>query len=161
MDHPARTPRPIKPSSPVEISDQSSRVACLREGCTRDDHDGCSRDDDLPASVPLTSAWIRPPPPLTPKPRLQDFVYRSEHFPAVPPEITATSSALDITIGLIAHMLSSRENDLALSFMLRHQVPARHPASWPPASCRERSPLIVTGCPPLVLAAPGLQRRGE
>ena len=138
-----------KPSTPTPwpAAQRSPSETGSRDG---DDDDG----PDSRSTSPLASTFLSPPPPLRFKPSLNDFVYKSEHFPDEPPEITPTSSALDITIFLIASMLESEENDTALSYLADHQVhtPCPHPVPLPE---RHRSQLTVTGCSTPVQTAPG------
>lgn len=75
-----------------------------------------------PPPDPISSTIPPPPPPRT-KPRLEEFKYGTERFPAVPPTITPCSSAFDLTVSLISTMIDSGKNDMALNFMIDNKVP--------------------------------------
>ena len=57
-------------------------------------------------------------------PRLQDFTYKGERFPAVPPPVVETMSDLDRTIVYISTMLNAPSAGRAQSFLRDHQVRA-------------------------------------
>lgn len=87
--------------------------------------------DELTAVSPppdRVSRTLLPPPSLSRKPRLEDFQYREERFPAVAPSVPQND--LDVTISLVSTILNSKRNDMALSILVNHQVmPSRHLAA--------------------------------
>ena len=147
LARPARSSLWILPTSQFTMADSTASQFTMADSTAADLTRVSPPPDYVSSTMPLA-------PPLRTKPRLEDFRYGTRQFPAAPPPVTRTE--LDVTISLIATMLDSGKNDMALSFMVDHKV--LRPDFSPPATSRcHPARLTLPGCAAPFHAAAGHQ----